>query len=187
MMRKILVITVVAMGLFGFGFVSQAVADSNTGSQYKTYCDTQKKISKLQVKLGETEDPTKAAKIQTKIDKLTAKAVNIKPVVGGLGAYQKDSKKLDKLNAGAANELATYGHVNESLQARIDKVTAKVDKDATKAASNEQKQYDKLSARIDKAENKASITGKQGAANRVEYLKGQQDWLASKTNSILEK
>lgn len=192
-MNKVLVMFLMAIFVFSFGFVTQAAAEQRnrvtTQTRYDSYLSTQKNITKLQAKLTGTTDSTKAAKLQKRINKLTTKADNIKPVVRGLNSYVKNTAKLEKLET----KLETGG-LSESQVAKVNKQITTVGKAAVanklKASRNEIKQYDKLGTRIKKFENKLKndgLTKKQEIRiqNKVSYLSGEAKWLQDKTNSVL--
>lgn len=190
-MKRILAIVLAAMFLFSFGFVTEASADhkETTGTRYKQYLGKQDKIIKLQTNLANTTDPAKAAKLQTRIDKQTIKMNNIKPVVRGLGAYQRDTAKLDKLNA-----KIQAGGLSDKQTAKINKQVSalgvKIPKDENKAIANESKQRDKIQAKAVKLGNKleaGGLTQKQETKiqNKIDYLGGKATWLRNKATSIL--
>ena len=133
-----------------------------TATRYNQYLGDQNKISKLQTKLANTTDPSKVAKLNTQISKLTTKMNNINPVVSGLNAYQNDVKH------------------NKPIPSAL----------LTKINTSEGNQYNKLGTKITNLGNKLAAGGlnqKQETKiqNKINYLSGEQSWLQSRTNSIL--
>ncbi|MGD0336902.1 MAG: hypothetical protein ABSB18_07400 [Candidatus Omnitrophota bacterium] len=173
-------------GLFGGGHKSEPT----TGSQYKKYLNYDKKIDKLETKLGGLTPGTKQYdKVENRINKLYTKAFNTNPVVGGLRAYQRNEAKLNKIESKLQSGNLTQKQVDK-LNKQAAKLEVKIVNNSAKAIASEQKQYNKLQTKIGKLEVKAALDS--GNPNKlakdqkkINYLKGEASWLQSTVNTRL--
>ncbi|MGD0336901.1 MAG: hypothetical protein ABSB18_07395 [Candidatus Omnitrophota bacterium] len=216
-MKKTLTIIVTLMFVFASGFVTQAKAGvsgksmiaydpyanaelkqlpktrtATTGSQYNKYLSYDTKISKLKNQIESLPPGSeKRNKLENRLNNLYTKMPLTNPVIPGLRGYLSNTAKLNKIESKLQSGNLTQKQVVK-LNKQAVKLEGKIDKASAKVVAGEQKQYNTLETKIGKWEVKAALDS--GNPNKlakdqkkINYLKGEADWLQSTVNSRLPR